>query len=150
MMVPILTSLIFWSFLAAVIIVPIYFRHRDRAAMHETLRAAFDKGVPLPPDLITTLQSNMSSRSMPTREGDLRRGIVLVGVGIGVAILGYGLWYGLSSVDDTAAAITGACTAGAGAIPGLIGVAYLILWATKSKTPAKSAQSSSQGTITSA
>ena len=137
-MIPILTTLIFWSFLAAVIIVPIYFRHRDRVQMHETLRSAFEKGVALPPDLISSLQSNIAAKAMPTREGDLRRGIVLIGVGIGVALLGYGLWYGLSSVDDTAAAITGACTAGAGAIPGLIGVAYLILWASKSKDSTKS------------
>jgi hypothetical protein len=138
MAVPILTSLIFWTFLAAIIIGPIYFRHRDRVQMHETLRSAFEKGVALPPELITSLQGNLAAKTMPTREGDLRRGIVLVGVGIGVAILGYGLWYGLASVDDTAAAITGACTAGAGAIPGLIGVAYLILWATKSKSTPKS------------
>jgi hypothetical protein len=40
------------------------------------------------------------------------------------------------TVDETAAYITGGCTAGVGAIPGLIGVAYLILWATKRNTPA--------------
>ena len=136
-MIAIMTTLIFWTFLAAVIIVPIYFRHRDRDAMHATLRAAFEKGVPLPPELITALQSNLASRNVPTKEGDLRRGIVLLGVGIGMVALGYGLWYGLMSVDDTAASITGAVVAGAGAIPGLIGVAFLILWAMKRNEPAK-------------
>lgn len=132
--IPVVGTAFFWSFLAAVIIVPIYFRHRDRVSMHETLRIAFEKGVPLPPELITALQTNLATRTIPTREGDLRRAIVLIGVGLGMAILGYFLWYGLMSVDDTAAYITGACVAGAGAIPGLIGVAYLILWATKPKT----------------
>jgi hypothetical protein len=39
------------------------------------------------------------------------------------------------SVSDTAAYITGGSIAGAGAIPGLIGVAYLILWITKRGRP---------------
>ena len=129
-------TVFFWSFLAAVILVPIYLRHRDRSQMQETLRTALEKGQTLPTELVTALQNSVASRTMPTREGDLRRGIVLIAVGLGLAALGYGLWYGLMTVDDTAAYITGGCTAGAGAIPGLIGVAYLILWASKRKTPA--------------
>jgi hypothetical protein len=38
------------------------------------------------------------------------------------------------SVDEMSAYISGGCTAGFGAIPGLIGIAYLILWAMKPKT----------------
>jgi hypothetical protein len=103
--------------------------------MQETLRTALEKGQTLPTELVTALQNSVTARTMPTREGDLRRAVVLIAVGLGFCALGYGLWYGLMTVDDTAAYITGGCTAGAGAIPGLIGVAYLILWATKSKTP---------------
>jgi len=134
--VPILTTAFFWSFLAAVILVPVYLRHRDRSQMQETLRTALEKGQTLPTELVTALQNSVASKTMPTREGDLRRGIVLIAVGLGLALLGYGLWYGLMTVDDTAAYVAGGCTAGAGAIPGLIGVAYLILWASKRKTPA--------------
>jgi hypothetical protein len=61
--------------------------------------------------------------------------VVLVGVGLGLAGLGYGLWYGLSSVSNLAAYVTGGCVAGAGAIPGLIGVAYLVLWTTRRNAP---------------
>ena len=39
------------------------------------------------------------------------------------------------SVADEGAYITGGSVAGAGAIPGLIGVAYLILWLTKRGAP---------------
>jgi hypothetical protein len=129
-------TVFFWSFLAAVILVPIYLRHRDRSQMQETLRTALEKGQTLPTELVTALQNSVASKTMPTREGDLRRGIVLIAVGLGLSALGYGLWYGLMTVDDTAAYIAGGCTAGAGAIPGLVGVAYLILWATKRNTPA--------------
>lgn len=122
--------LAFWAFLTAVIVVPIYLRHRDRSQMQETLRMALDKGASLPPELVTALQHSVTVRAIPTREGDLRRAIVLIAVGLGCVGLGYGLWYGLMSVDDMAAYITGGSVAGAGAIPGLIGVGYLVLWAT--------------------
>ena len=76
-------------------------------------------------------------RSRPSERvrRDLRRAMVLLAVGLGLCGLGYGLWYGLMSVSDTAAYITGGSIAGAGAIPGLIGVAYLILWITKRGRP---------------
>lgn len=133
--IPIVGTVFFWTFLAAVILVPIYLRHRDRSQMQETLRAALEKGQTLPTELVTALQNSVTARTMPTREGDLRRAIVLIAVGLGLCGLGYGLWYGLMTVDDTAAYVTGGSTAGVGAIPGLIGVAYLILWASKSKKP---------------
>jgi len=86
----------------------------------------------VPPELIAALQSTAPAGAMvPTAERDLRRAVVLISVGLGLCGLGYGLWYGLMSVSDTAAYITGGSIAGAGAIPGLIGVAYLILWLSK-------------------
>jgi hypothetical protein len=128
-------GLAFWTFLAVVILVPIWLRHQDRQRMHDTLRIAFEKGLPVPPELITALQSNIAPRRPSTPESDLRRGLVMIAIGLGLCGLGYGLWYGLMSVSDTAAYITGGCTAGFGAIPGLIGVAYLVLWATRRETP---------------
>ena len=126
-----LMGLIFWSFVAAVILVPTYLRYLDRQRMHETLRIAFEKGQPVPPELITALQSNIAPRRPSTPESDLRKAVVLIAVGLGFAALGYGLWYGLMSVNEQAAYISGGCTAGFGAIPGLIGVAHLVLWATR-------------------
>ncbi len=126
-----LMGIVFWAFVASVILVPIYLRYQDRQRMHETLRIAFEKGLPVPPELITALQSNIAPRRPSTPESDLRRAVVLIAVGLGFCGLGYGLWYGLMSVNDIAAYISGGCTAGVGAIPGLIGVAYLVLWATR-------------------
>ena len=123
----------------AVVIGPIwiknYFAARDRAQMHETLRLAYEKGQPVPPELIESLQSKVGERVMPTPERDLRRAIVLIAVGLGLAGLGYALWYGLMSVNDIAAYTTGTSVAGAGAIPGLIGIAYLFLWLGKRNAP---------------
>jgi hypothetical protein len=134
-MTGLLQALAFWIFLAAVILVPLWLRYQERRRMHETLRIAFEKGLPVPPELITALQSNIAPRRPSTPESDLRRALVLIAVGLGCCALGYGLWYGLMSVDETAAYISGGCTAGFGAIPGLIGFAYLLLWATRREAP---------------
>jgi len=131
----VLVPLIFWLFVGAVIIVPQILKSQDRARMHETLRLAYEKGQPVPPELIAALQSNVATQMLPTPERDLRRAIVLIATGLGLCGLGYGLWYGLMSVSDIAAYISGGATAGVGAIPGLIGVAYLILWFTKRGAP---------------
>jgi hypothetical protein len=137
----------FWMCVAACIVGPSYFRHRERRNMQDILRVAYEKGQPVSPELISAMQSNLLPKPGSTRDGDLRRGIVLIALGIGMCGLGYGLWYGLSSVDDTAAYISGGCTAGAGAIPGMIGIAYIILWATGSKTP-KASQTSKPSALT--
>ena len=126
-----LMGVVFWVFVAAVILVPIYLKFQDRQKMHETLRMAYDKGQPVPPELIAALQSNIAPSRPSTPESDLRRALVLIAVGLGFAGLGYGLWYGLMSTSETAAYISGGCTAGVGAIPGMVGVAYLVLWATR-------------------
>jgi hypothetical protein len=102
-----------------------YYAAQDRARLHETLRVAYEKGQP----------AKASDRPMPTPERDLRRAIVLIFVGLGLCALGYAMWYGLMSVDDVAAYTTGMSIAGAGAIPGLIGLAYLMLWFTKRNAP---------------
>jgi len=128
------SAVLFWVVLAGIILVPIYLRHRDRQRMHETLRIAFEKGQPVPPELITALQSNIAPRQPTTPESDLRRAVIMIAVGLGFCGLGYGLWYGLMSVNDIAAYVTGGSVAGFGAIPGLVGVGHLVLWATRRRT----------------
>ncbi|MGH7016128.1 MAG: DUF6249 domain-containing protein [Caulobacteraceae bacterium] len=137
-----IVPIIFFIWLGAVIIVPVWLKSRDRARMHETLRTAYEKGQPVPPELIAALQQSSppwsGAGSAPTAEHDLRRGLVLVAVGLGLCAVGWGLWFGLWNASAIAANITGGVVAGVGAIPGLIGVAYLILWATKRKQSAPS------------
>jgi hypothetical protein len=131
-------TLIFFSFLAAVILVPVYLRSRDRTNMHETLRLAYQHGQPVPPELIEALQQPVRVRSGPDQ--DLRRGLTLAVVGLGFIGMGVALYYGLWEASSEAAAITGFCVAGVGAIPGMLGVAFLALawWGNRStNTPAK-------------
>jgi hypothetical protein len=131
-MAGVLVPIGFFAMIVAIVVGPSFIRNyyaeRDRRQMHETLRIAFEKGQPVPPELITALQQNIAPRRLSTPENDLRRAVVLIATGLGLCGLGYGLWYGLMSVSPEAAYISGGCTAGAGAIPGFIGLAHLILW----------------------
>jgi hypothetical protein len=133
---------VFWLFLAAVILGPRYMRYRERKNMQDVLRVAYEKGQPVSPDMIAALQADLpvARPIVAPREQDLRRAIVMIAIGIGLCGLGYGLWYGLASASDEAAAIVGGCVAGAGAIPGMIGIAHLILWAMAPKTPTERAR----------
>ncbi|HUZ13750.1 MAG TPA: hypothetical protein VMU93_12990 [Caulobacteraceae bacterium] len=106
-----------------------YFRAKERAQLHETLRIAYEKGLPPPPELIEKLTAGGQAPTQSSAlNADLRRGVVLVAVGLGLCGLGLGLGWGIGFADQTGGAITGGVVAGAGAIPGLIGVAYLLLW----------------------
>ena len=107
-----------------------YYAARERAQMHETLRVAYEKGQPVPPELIEKLTSSATrpSSNSSGSDADLRRAVVLIAVGLGLAGLGAGLWYGISFADAEGGAITGGIVAGSGAIPGFIGLAYLVLW----------------------
>ena len=51
-----LGGLAFFGFLGAIIIVPQVLRHQERGRLHETLRLAFERGQPVPPELFAALQ----------------------------------------------------------------------------------------------
>ena len=51
-----LGELIFFGFLGAIIIVPQVLRYQERGRLHQTLRIAFERGQPVPPELIAALQ----------------------------------------------------------------------------------------------
>jgi hypothetical protein len=115
-----------------------YFAARERAQLHETLRVAYEKGQPVPPELIEKLTVATPRQTYGGSNGpdaDLRRAIMLIAVGMGLVALGAGLFFGFMYVSPIAAGIIGGSTAGSGAIPGFIGVAYLVLWLAKRSGP---------------
>ena len=126
-------TLIFFTFLAVIIVGPRYLRSRDRDKLHETLRRAYDKGQPVLPELIEALISDKQDGSgrLASPDRDFRRGLVLVFIGVGFAAAAYALYLGIGVFSEDAAWITGECVAAVGAIPGFIGVAHLILWLVK-------------------
>jgi hypothetical protein len=133
-----LSMIAFWLFLGAIILGPRYMRYRERKHMQDVLKTAYERGQPVPPELVSAMQTSVATPApVPTRENDLRRGIVLIFAGIGIMLLGLGIGWGIYQVgSDEGGYITGASIVGSGAIPALIGVAYLILWGMGRKSPA--------------
>jgi hypothetical protein len=126
--VHVLVPIAFFAAVAAVFIMPGYFRSRDRARMHETLRLAYEKGQPVPPELIEALQvggakpmEDPQSRSSK----DFRTGVIWLAVGLGFVAIGGCFYAGLYSVGG--ASETFASLAAVGAIPIFVGLAFLLL-----------------------
>jgi len=95
----------FFGTIIAVVGVIAYARNRKKNMLHETLRAMIEKGAPIPTELIA--KPNRARRP----GGDLRWGLVLTALGIGVM------------------AIAGKI----GLIFLLVGVAFLIVWMVEKK-----------------
>ena len=98
-----------------------YFRQRRHQMVNDTLRLMIEKGVPITPELVDSLRSR-SGRGAggtlgdPRQRKDLRAGLILMGVGLGVVLL----------------------AGKAGWIPFCIGAAFLAVWLfERDKTPSQ-------------
>ena len=107
-----------FSMIAAIVIVPAWLKSRERREMQATLRTAIDKGQPLPTDVIEAL-SRENVKLPATAARDLRLGVILLAVSIGIALMGY-----MISFEDMDAFYP---ISGMAAIPGMIGLAFVIL-----------------------
>lgn len=116
----ILIPISLFAMIAALVIVPRYFRSQERQKMAETLRAAIEKGQPLPPEVIDAMSSNVRSPGIPPSPArDLRTGIIWVAVALGLVALG--LIVGFDEPDASYWFI------GIAAFPGFIGLAFVAL-----------------------
>jgi hypothetical protein len=110
--VPIVGIVFVTLFGAPVLIVALimYFGFSKNRMMHKTIRLMVEKGQPVPPALLAPPPSAVRQRS------DMRRGVVLVMVGLGLMLfLGV-----VNEGEDGAWAV--------GIIPFLIGIGYLLVW----------------------
>jgi uncharacterized protein DUF6249 len=91
----------------------LYYKHRKLRITHETIARLAEKGLPVPPELLE-----------PPRRGHysgLRGGLVLLGLGLGLAIFFWEMGVPWSI----------------GLIPGLMGVALIIGWSIERKSESK-------------
>ena len=106
--------------IVALVLGPIWlgtrYKSEERARMHETLRRAFDKGQPIPPEIVDTLAQD---KPRPTPERDFRVGVILIAVAIAMLVLGWTIY----AIEDEAEAL--AAFGGMAAFPGLIGLVFL-------------------------
>ena len=116
----ILVPLGFFAMIAAIVVLPAYFRSKERQKIADTVRAAIEKGQPLPPEMIEALTSDARQRaSSPAPEKDLRNGMVCLGVAVGLALFGVAVGF---VHDEARYALMGVA-----AFPGFIGVAFVAL-----------------------
>ncbi len=90
-----------------------YFRYKARMATQKTFRLALEKGSELSPEFIKQL-----AEPEPSKDKDLRRGLVWIALGVAMVLLAYGVNepYAMGPMMGSAA------------FPGLIGIAYLVMW----------------------
>jgi hypothetical protein len=73
-----------FMFIAVFAVIYAYSRHRKNVMLHETLRRMVEKGVPIPPDLLARPAMRLPRQKT---NNDLRGGVVMVGIGLGLVIL---------------------------------------------------------------
>ena len=100
----------------------LYFRHRNRREVQQTIRAAIEKGQDLPAELLEN-SSFSGPRAQPRKDQDLRRGITLMAVGAGIGTFGV-------LIGDHGAV---GPLMGIGSIPFLIGLGLTILWVVRTR-----------------
>lgn len=118
----ILVPIAFFAMIAAIVVLPRYFRARSKQQLMETLQAAYEKGQPVPPELIDSLsvEPRLAPRSPSERAyNDIRSGIITLAVALGLLVMGWGFSY----EEDEALYVF----AGIAAIPGFIGLALIAL-----------------------
>jgi hypothetical protein len=110
--IPIVAITMFTIFGAPVLIVAfiMYFGFSKSRMQHRTIRMLAEKGQPIPPGLLAPPTPAVRQRH------DMRRGIVLVMVGLGIMIC-FGAW---SDWEGGSWAL--------GVIPFVIGLGYLLVW----------------------
>ncbi|MDB5452737.1 MAG: hypothetical protein JWO33_1315 [Caulobacteraceae bacterium] len=117
-------------FVASIVITPMVLRSQERARMHNTLRRLHDEGQTVTPEMLQALQPDDIFSKIPrTPVADLRRGMILVAVALGMVTLGFVLTLGGSYYRPLWPLI------GAAAFPGLIGLAFLVMWRLKLTSP---------------
>ena len=123
-MTPILIVAIVFSAFTAIIFGPSYLKSREKREMQQTVRHAIDKGQQLPPDLIDAMTKDVASK-LPSRTRDLRRGVIWLAVGIGIAAFSFLTDMGWDRGDDWHE--IGSGLLGFAAIPVTVGLAFIVL-----------------------
>jgi len=109
----------FFAMIVAVVALPVYFRSKERMKLHDTLRAAYERGQPVDPAIIEAIQR--AERVRPTAERDFRIGVILLAVALAMVTIG-----AVTSDISDGHSLRGMVAAAA--FPGFIGLAFLGFW----------------------
>lgn len=120
--IPIFAIFAVFGTITAIIVGPTFLKYREKRDMQETVRHAVDKGQDLPSELIDAMTKDVQ-KTLPSRTRDIRRGIIWLAVGIGVAA--FGLVSDLGGNDWNGGMDNGLL--GIACIPAVIGIAFIVL-----------------------
>ena len=104
-----------FGFPVAIVAVIMFSNWAKTRSLHRTVRMMVEKGQPIPPALLST-PAAVSAATGLRPWYDLRRGIVLMAVGVGII-----MFFGISAGWDEGVWALGL-------IPGLIGAGYILAW----------------------
>ena len=121
--IPIFAIFAVFGTITAIIVGPTWLKSREKREMQATVRHAIDKGQDLPPELIDAMTKDVASK-LPSRTRDIRRGIIWLAVGIGIAAFGFlsELGWDRTEMENVANGMLGVA-----AIPITIGLAFIVL-----------------------
>lgn len=90
-------SIVFWVVIGAIAIAAIYFRHAKAVSRHRVLQTMIEKGQPISTDIFDERQ--YSRRGIEVWQSFLAAGIILMGLGFGMAIF-FGALQWSGEVDE--------------------------------------------------
>ena len=122
--IPIFAIFAVFGTITAIIVGPTYLKSREKREMQSTVRHAIDKGQDLPPELIDAMTKDVASK-LPSRTRDLRRGVLWMAVGIGIAAFSVLTDMGWDNGNDWHE--IGSGMLGIAAIPFTVGLAFIVL-----------------------
>lgn len=112
-----LIPIAFFAMIAAIVLVPRYYRNKEQQDLQATVRAAIEKGQDMPAELIDAIAKERRPAYSPAR--DIRGGIIWLALAGGLAGFGYYMsWF---------ADVVGPVFYGIAAIPGFIGLAFFVM-----------------------
>lgn len=122
-MVAITAILSVFGTISAICVLPSYFKHRSQREMQKTVRSAISEGQSLPAELIDVMTRDVK-KGLPSKSRDIRRGVLWIAGGIGLALMGQFTDMNLF-VGDIRPLSNGLL--GVACVPFVFGIAYLIL-----------------------
>jgi hypothetical protein len=123
--IPLFAIFAVFGTITAIVFGPTYLKSREKREMQATLRHAIDKGQDMPPEVIEALTRDVS-RNLPSRTRDIRRGIIWLAVGVGIAAFGLITGSGFEN-DGWGGHGVDSGLLGVSAIPITIGLAFIVL-----------------------
>jgi hypothetical protein len=125
--IPIFAIFAVFGSITAIVVGPSWLKSRERRDMQTTVRAAIDKGQALPPEVIEALGKD-ATKNLPSRTRDIRRGIIWLATGIGIAAFSMiNEMRGFGDDDWGHGPNFDGGLLGIAAIPVTVGLAYIVL-----------------------